>query len=43
LFTSFPDPLDVIKWKEIYETLEEAIDACEDTAQFMEEVIYKQA
>jgi uncharacterized protein Yka (UPF0111/DUF47 family) len=43
LFTGFPDPLDVIKWKEIYETLEDAIDACEEIAQFMEEIIYKQA
>jgi uncharacterized protein Yka (UPF0111/DUF47 family) len=43
LFSNAPDPLDVIKWKEIYETLEDAIDACEEAAQIMEEIIYKQA
>lgn len=43
LFEGHFDALDVIKWKEIYETLEDAIDACEEAAQIMEEIIYKQA
>jgi uncharacterized protein Yka (UPF0111/DUF47 family) len=43
LFTGGLDPLEVIKWKEIYELLEEAIDACELAAQILEEIVYKQA
>ncbi|HAX24246.1 MAG TPA: DUF47 family protein [Thermomicrobiales bacterium] len=43
LFEGEVDTIDVIKWKEIYETLENAIDACEEVAQIMEEIIYKQA
>lgn len=43
LFDGHLDPLDVIKRKEIYEQLEEAIDACEEAAQVIEEIVYKQA
>jgi predicted phosphate transport protein (TIGR00153 family) len=43
LFDGRLDPLEVLKWKEIYETIEEAIDACEDAAQIIEEIVYKQA
>lgn len=43
LFNGQLAPLDVIKWKEIYEVLEAAIDACETTAQIIEEIVYKQA
>lgn len=32
LFLNAPDPLEVIKWKEIYDFLETAIDTCEDIA-----------
>ncbi|MBI2486164.1 MAG: DUF47 domain-containing protein [Deltaproteobacteria bacterium] len=32
LFNSASDPVEIIKWKDIYETLEEAIDRCEDVA-----------
>ena len=28
LFTGKPDPLDVMKWKEIYDRLEQAVDSC---------------
>lgn len=43
LFEGDRSALDVIKWKEIYEQLEVAIDACELAAQLIEEVAYKNA
>lgn len=43
LFEGRPDPLDVIKWKEIYEGIEEAIDKCEDVANTIETILVKQA
>lgn len=43
LFDSGMDPLDVIRWKEIYQVIEDAIDATEDVAQILEEIIFKQA
>jgi len=41
LFHDAPDPLTVIKWKEIYEKLEAAIDRCENVANIIESVIIK--
>ncbi|MBM4257160.1 MAG: DUF47 domain-containing protein [Deltaproteobacteria bacterium] len=35
------DPLSVIKWKEIYESIENAIDSCEDVANVIEGVTLK--
>jgi uncharacterized protein len=43
LFQGTPDPLEVIKWKEIYETIEEAIDKCEDVAGTLESILVKNA
>jgi Phosphate transport regulator (distant homolog of PhoU) len=43
LFASEKDPLEVIKWKEIYEYLENTLDACEDVANIAEGVIMKNA
>jgi len=43
LFEPGSDPLEVIKWKEIYETLENAIDRCEDVANVMEGIVLKNA
>jgi predicted phosphate transport protein (TIGR00153 family) len=43
LFQGKPDPLEVMKWKEIYETVEEAIDKCEDVAHTLETILVKQA
>jgi predicted phosphate transport protein (TIGR00153 family) len=43
LFASENDPLEVIKWKEIYEYLENTLDACEDVANISEGVIMKHA
>lgn len=39
LFKDEKDPITVIKWKEIYESLEEATDRCEDVANIIEGVI----
>lgn len=41
LFEDGSNPLDVIKWKEIYEMMEESIDAIERVAEIIEEVIQK--
>lgn len=41
LFRQPADPLEVIKWKEIYETLENAVDRCESVANIIESVIIK--
>ena len=37
------DPIHVIKWKEIYETLETATDRCEDVANIIEGVVLENA
>ena len=39
LFREEKDPIAVIKWKEIYETLESATDRCEDVANIIEGVV----
>jgi uncharacterized protein Yka (UPF0111/DUF47 family) len=36
-------PIEVIKWKELYEYLEKAIDKCEDAANIVEAVVLKNA
>lgn len=41
LFDKGHDPMDVIKWKEIYETMETTTDACEDVANIVESVALK--
>jgi hypothetical protein len=43
LFDDGNDPFYVIKWKEIYEVLEKAIDKCEDVANVIETVVVKNA
>ncbi|HWS56169.1 MAG TPA: DUF47 family protein [Pyrinomonadaceae bacterium] len=43
LFGGSPDPLHVLKWKEIYEKLESAVDRCESVANIIESVIIKHA
>lgn len=43
LFTNGQDPIDVIKWKDVYGLLEEAIDACEDAANVIERIVVKHA
>ena len=41
LFHNATDPLDVIRWKDIYEKLEAAVDRCENVANIIESVIIK--
>ena len=41
LFHDPPDALTVIKWKEVYEKLEAAVDRCENVANIIESVIIK--
>lgn len=43
LFKNSPDPIRVIKFKEIYETIEIAIDRCEDVANIIEGIVLKNA
>jgi hypothetical protein len=43
LFKNEKDPIEVIKWKELYEHLETAIDKCEDAANIVEAVALKNA
>lgn len=39
LFSDVKDPIEILKWKEIYDRLEDAIDSCEDIAQIVEGII----
>lgn len=41
LFAGQPDPLDVMKWKEIYDTLEETLDRCQTCAIVLESISLK--
>jgi uncharacterized protein len=41
LFSSEQDPLVVIRWKDIHEQLEEAVDACENAADVLEAILVK--
>jgi predicted phosphate transport protein (TIGR00153 family) len=43
LFRNGGDPLEVIKWKDVYDLLENAIDACEDVANVIERIVVKHA
>ena len=43
LFETEGDPIEVIKWKEIYETMEIVTDRCEDVANVIEGIILKMA
>ncbi len=41
LFMARPDPLEVIRWKDIHESLEEAMNACEYAANVLEAIVVK--
>jgi hypothetical protein len=41
LFRPGADPLTVIRWKDIHEQLEEAVDACETAADVLEAILVK--
>lgn len=43
LFEEVKDPILIIKWKEIYELLEDASDRCEDVANILEAIVLKHA
>jgi predicted phosphate transport protein (TIGR00153 family) len=43
LFEESGDPIEIIKWKEIYETMEIVTDRCEDVANVIEGIILKMA
>lgn len=41
LFAGTPDPLHVLKWKELFDKLEEAIDQCDDVSNVLESIALK--
>lgn len=41
LFEKEKDPIQIIKWKEVYEDLENALDAAEDVANILEGIVIK--
>jgi len=41
LFRTGKDPLTIIRWKDIHEQLEEAVDACENAADVLEAILVK--
>jgi predicted phosphate transport protein (TIGR00153 family) len=41
LFTGSVDPIALIRWKDIHEQLEEAVDACENAADVLEAILVK--
>jgi predicted phosphate transport protein (TIGR00153 family) len=43
LFSNGQDPIEVIKWKDIYALLESTIDKCEDVANVIERIVVKHA
>jgi len=43
LFDGAPDPIVVVKWRELYELLESATDKCEDVAVAIEGIVLKNA
>lgn len=42
LFEKTRDPIKIIKWKEIFESVETVLDICEDIANLMESILVKQ-
>ncbi len=42
LFDKTKDPIKIIKWKEIFESVETVLDICEDIANLMESILVKQ-
>lgn len=41
LFAGRPDPVDVIRWKALYDQLEDTLDACDDVANELETITVK--
>jgi uncharacterized protein Yka (UPF0111/DUF47 family) len=43
IFEQEKDPIELIKWKEIFERFEEAMDVCEDVSNIVEGIVLKNA
>src|SRR5207237_8331171 len=43
LFSPGADPLEVIKWKELYDKMEDALDQCEDVGNALQSIALKNA
>lgn len=43
LFSNNTDPITIIKWKELYDTVEDALDHCEDVANVLQSIAIKNA
>ena len=43
LFENEKDAIELVKWKDIYQLLEEAIDVCEDVSNIVEGIVLKNA
>jgi predicted phosphate transport protein (TIGR00153 family) len=43
LFKNGTDPIEVIKWKDVYGGLEQTVDRCEDVANIIERIVVKHA
>ena len=41
LFEQEKDPIELIKWKEIFERFEETLDVCEDVSNIVEGIVLK--
>ena len=41
LFSGEVETLEVVKWKELYDLIEEAIDGCEDVGNILERIVIK--
>jgi uncharacterized protein Yka (UPF0111/DUF47 family) len=41
MFEGNPDPLELIRWKEVYDNLEKTLDCCEDAANVLESISIK--
>jgi uncharacterized protein Yka (UPF0111/DUF47 family) len=41
LFKNTPDPVEIIKWKELYEILENGTDRCESVGNIIESIVLK--
>ncbi len=41
LFAGQPDPLEVIKWKELFDTLEDSLDRCDDVSNLLKAISLK--
>ena len=43
LFDGGEDPIEIMRWKELYDTLERTLDQCEDVANVLESIVLKNA